>query len=260
MLNLFTFLFARFKKTTYTTAVLTRTGGRKTNEDRIGWQVSKHQRGFWVLADGVGGNGCGDIAADLVVTTVRKEFPQHLNINRETVRLLLNAIDLGIMDVQQITQGGENMASTGVLLLMQRNQAVWGHIGDSRLYRIHKGQCQCLTKDHTLAQLLVDQGQISAEQILSRPERHQLMQSLGGNFYRMSISQMEKIHTNDVFILCSDGFWEYIQEDDLLNYLTRAQPLQTSLLQLEQALLTRVEQRGLLAHHDNYSALVVKIE
>jgi serine/threonine protein phosphatase PrpC len=242
------------------TASLCETGGRETNEDRLAWQTLNQHSGYWVVADGLGGHRFGEMAAEIVIKTVSEEYPTHSETTADNIRYLINQSDLRILDKQQIIPGGENMASTAVLLMMDNRRAIWGHIGDSRLYRFRNGQCQCLTSDHTMAQLLVNTGQINAKQIRSHPERNNLLQSLGGNVFRMLIAKADKFKTGDVFLLCSDGFWEYLSEEEMATYLQTDITLEKWLLQLEQQLLKNVLKQYQQANNDNYTALAVRVE
>ncbi len=247
-----------FKTPTFVTASLSKTGGRETNEDRLGWQTDNHRSGYWLVADGLGGHHCGELAAEIVIKTIAEEYPAHAETVPDNIRYLLQQADQRIMDAQLSTPQAEDMASTGVLLMLGNRRAIWGHVGDSRLYRFRNGQCECLTTDHTMAQLLVNAGQISAKSN-SHPERSLLLQSLGGNVFRMKITNAEKFKIGDVFLLCSDGFWEYLQEEDMVDAFQVDIPLQHGLLQLEQQLLKRVVGQGHLSNHDNYTALVVRV-
>ncbi len=260
MLKHLTRIVDYFKPLDFVTASLTKTGGRETNEDRMGWTSFNHRSGYWVVADGLGGHRFGEIAAEIVVKTVGEEYPAHADTSTENIRYLLNQSDLRIMDAQLSTPGGENMASTAVLLMLANGRAIWGHVGDSRLYRFRDGHCECLTSDHSMAQLLVGVGQISAEQSRYHPERSMLLQSLGGNVFRMKITKAEKFRIGDVFLLCSDGFWEYVLEEEMVACLQTDMPLEMGLLQLEQHLLKRVAEQGHQSNYDNYTALVVRIE
>ncbi|WP_262966708.1 PP2C family protein-serine/threonine phosphatase [Methylobacter psychrophilus] len=260
MLNRLSKLIRYFKAPTFTTASLCQTGGRETNEDRLAWQTVNQDSGYWVVADGLGGHHFGEMAAGIVIKTVSEEYSAHSEITTGNIRYLLNQSDLRILNKQQIIPGGENMASTAVLLMMDNRRAIWGHIGDSRLYRFRNGQCKCLTSDHTMAQLLVNTGQINAKQIHSYPERNNLLQSLGGKVFRMNIAKAEKFKIGDVFLLCSDGFWEYLSEEEMLIYLQADIPIEKWLLQLEQQLLKNVPKQYQQANNDNYTALAVRVE
>jgi serine/threonine protein phosphatase PrpC len=111
-----------------------------------------------------------------------------------------------------------------------------------------------------MAQLLVNTGQISAEQIRSHPERNNLLQSLGGNVFRMKIIKAEKFKIGDVYLLCSDGFWEYLQKEEMLANLKVDISIEKWLLQLEQKLLKNVTMQYQKVGHDNYTALAVRVE
>jgi serine/threonine protein phosphatase PrpC len=241
-------------------ASLSKTGGREHNEDCTGKQQLENGNSCWIVADGLGGHGAGEIAAQLTVKTIIETFTQQSAISAENIRYLLCQANQRLLSAQLATPNGHDMASTVIVLLLADRHAVWGYSGDSRLYRFRANRYALLTTDHSMAQLLIRMDEIDAKQLRSHPDRNTLLHSLGGDTFRVDVSKVEKLCIDDVFLLCSDGFWEYVLEQEMLDDLHTTACLTTWLFALEQRLLRRVAEQGKQNHHDNYTALAVSIK
>ncbi len=245
---------------TINSAVLSETGGREHNEDCTDNLQLENGNSCWVVADGLGGHGAGEIAAQLAVKTIIETFTQQSAISVENIRYLVCQANKRLLSAQLTTPNGKDMASTIVVLLLDDRHAVWGYSGDSRLYRFRANRYKQLTTDHSMAQLLIRMDEIDAEQLRSHPDRNTLLHSLGGGSFHVDVSKVEKLCVDDVFLLCSDGFWEYVFEQEMLDDLHTTACLTTWLSSLEQRLLRRVAEQGKQKHHDNYTALAVSIK
>jgi PPM family protein phosphatase len=245
---------------TFNSAVLSKTGGREHNEDCTDNLQLENGNSCWIVADGLGGHGAGEIAAQLAVQTIIETFAQQPTISVDNINNLLYQANQRLRSAQLATPNGKDMASTVVVLLLDDRHAVWGHSGDSRLYRFRANRYARLTHDHSMAELLIRMDEIDAEQLRSHPDRNTLLHSLGGDTFRVDVSKVEKLCVDDVFLLCSDGFWEYVLEQEMVDDLHTTACLTTWLSALEQRLLRRVAEQGKQNHHDNYTALVVSIK
>jgi serine/threonine protein phosphatase PrpC len=109
------------------------------------------------------------------------------------------------------------MRTTAVVLVADTSGAVWGHIGDSRLYMLRSGRVVSQTRDHSVPQSLVDAGEITPAEIRFHEDRNRLLRSLG-NGGRLRAALLERpmlLNKGDAFLLCSDGFWEYVTETEM---------------------------------------------
>ena len=106
------------------------------------------------------------------------------------------------------------MQTTAVSLIIQNDLALWGHIGDTRLYYFHDGNLQKQTSDHSVPQMLVNAGEIDDSQIRYHEDRNRLLRSLGSKeTIKPNLEQSATtIYPGDAFLLCTDGFWEYVLE------------------------------------------------
>ena len=242
------------------TDFLSKTGGREHNEDCQGKQQLENGNSCWIVADGLGGHGAGEIAAQLAVQTIIETFTQQSAISTENIRYLLKQANQQLLSAQLTTPNGKDMASTVVALLLNECHAVWAHSGDSRLYRFRANRYELLTTDHSMAQLLIRMDELDVEQLRHHPDRNTLLHCLGKGSFHVDVSKVEKLRAGDVFLLCSDGFWEYVLEQEMLDDLHSTTSLTAWLSSLERRLLNRVAEQGKLNRHDNYTSLAVKIK
>ena len=146
------------------------------------------------------------------------------------------------------------MRTTAVALKLAEGQAVWGHIGDSRLYRFSNGELAGVTADHSVTYRKFLGGEISYMDVYHDDDRSSLLRVLGKASCQPETGQAE-LKPGDAFLLCSDGFWEYVYQEeiqaDLLKAETPAQWVQLMLLR---------QIRRTPPGNDNFSVIAVFVE
>lgn len=234
---------------------ITNQGSRSVNEDSTG--VTEHgDLTCFVLADGLGGHGMGDAASQLAVKAFDEVFSS--SSGKPLPELLSDAFlraQADILQEQQRTGAPSQMKTTAVALAVQNGQAVWGHIGDSRLYAFARNKVKTRTLDHSVPQMLVLSGEIKEKAIRGHPDRNRLLRVLGvaGDPPRFELSELHRIDQFQAFLLCSDGFWELITEREMGKLLKRSRSPEEWLGQMR----TVVEDRGRGTDMDNYSSIAV---
>jgi PPM family protein phosphatase len=231
-------------------ATLSKLGGREENQDTLGWQHTQDYSLF-VLADGLGGQACGGLAAKIAVDSLLALKP----VTPEQLALAFEEAHQAIRHRQQENSQQARMASTLVALSISTQHAVWGHVGDSRIYWIREGAILHQSKDHSIPQLLVSDGEISAADIRHHPDRNRLHRVLGDSHLQIKARlspQPQRIETGDVFLLCSDGFWEWVTEQQMMTALTNSSSSQQWLDNMETHLLAQLTDK-----FDNYSAIAI---
>jgi serine/threonine protein phosphatase PrpC len=243
-------------------AILSRVGGRSHNEDACGhWHSERHL--CCVVADGAGGHGGGDIASRLAVRHIIEQFAAAPLARPDEVHDLL--LDTNATVIRHRADGPEqaHMHTTVVSLFidLEQGQALWGHAGDSRMYLFRGGQMLAHTQDHSVVQSLVAAGLLQPEQMRTHPRRSELLSALGSAPEHLHITTATKpwnLRDGDVFLLCTDGLWEYVNEVELSASLARAADPPAWLAALEQLVLRHAGEAG-KATHDNFSAITVWI-
>ena len=230
-------------------------GGRENNEDYVG-MYQNGQSWCFVLADGLGGHGKGEVASKLAVEAAIKEFALR-GPGEETLKASFDQAQRAILEGQREDYRARDMKTTLVILHVSENQLWWGHIGDSRLYYFQKGKLRERTLDHSVPQMLVAAGQLKEKQIRNHPDRNRLLRVLGVDWdspkYQMAESR--KREERQAFLLCSDGFWELIDEKKMQHCLKKA----SSPKEWAELMESIVRKNGQGKNMDNYSAVTVWI-
>ena len=241
----------------FTTAAISSPGGRPYNEDAWSSEQVDANAGCWVVADGLGGHGGGEVASRIAVEQVLAAFRRDATLAPETLQGYLEAAQTAILNGQKTARRLSGMRTTIVILLSDFHAALWSHVGDSRLYHFRAGRVSSQTRDHSVPQALVDAGLIPPEAVRSHEDRNRLLRSLGNvdNLQPTIAEQPLMLEEKDAFLLCTDGFWEYVLETEMETDLAKAQEPEGWLGRMEARLQGRA-----LAWHDNYSAVAVLVQ
>jgi len=236
---------------------------RAINEDSF---TIDAELGLYLVADGMGGHGHGDVASRLAVEAIRESlvgdrpstrrlWGRARSVSESTQRLrraLTRANEhllLAVEDQPSLT----GMGTTTVALLVEGGWAVLAHVGDSRAYRLSRGGLRLLTTDHTWVAEQVNAGNLSEEQARSHPYKSVVTRALGGDReVRVELAELE-LAAGDVFLLCSDGLTGMVSEDRILRRLTESPSL-------EEACRGLVYDANRNGGRDNITALVMAVE
>lgn len=241
-------------------AIMSRRGGRNYNEDACGhWHSDNHL--CCVVADGAGGHGGGDKASRLAVQHVIGGFSADPSSDAATLERLIRQTSQTIIGHRGDEPSQANMHTTVVSLFidLDANSAAWAHSGDSRLYAFRGGRIQVQTRDHSVVQSLADTGMLAPADMRTHPQRSELLCALGTEDEDLLVGVSQQswaMQPGDVFLLCTDGLWEYVEEPDLETTLQAAADPHAWLDVLEQAVLRNAVHKP---SHDNFSALTVWI-
>jgi serine/threonine protein phosphatase PrpC len=189
-------------------------GDRKGNEDRVGYSYSRNVL-LLVIADGMGGHMKGELAAEIAVTEITRQFQQEArNRLRKPFEFLVAAINSAHRAIvaQAVEENLlESPRTTCVACIVQGNTAYWAHAGDSRLYVLRDGKLVAYTQDHSRVQQMIDSGAITAEQAARHPDRNKIYSCLGGVVPpQITVGREFKLETGDTILLSTDGFWAQI--------------------------------------------------
>lgn len=190
-------------------------GGRERNEDSFLYKITDDAC-IVALADGLGGHGKGDVASQLVcalaVGMLEKE-----NLNSWNARQIYDACQEALLEKQQEQNAAGQMRTTLNLLTVTPESIHWNHIGDSRTYLFKGGRVERRTFDHSVPQMMVAMGEIQEKDIRFHEDRNRLLKVLGVEGFEPVCEEetILKPEADMCFLLCSDGFWELINEEQM---------------------------------------------
>ena len=237
-------------------SMITDQGSRENNEDSIGMYQEDKDYCF-ILADGLGGHGKGEVASKLAVEAVIRQFVGE-TAGEEFLEQAFQKAQEDILETQKEAPGCFDMKTTLVVLEIRKDQIRWGHIGDSRLYCFENGKYVKRTLDHSVPQMLVAIGEIREKDIRHHTDRNRLLRVLGveDDEVNPSIGDWTEVRPGQAFLLCSDGFWELIEEKKMEKTLKKADTPEEWLKLMEEIVL----KNGKGTNMDNYSAIGVWID
>ena len=165
-----------------------------------------------VIADGAGGHQGGRQASSVSVETARKLW-ETAPPGADDAQAFLEKISRAAHHA--VAQEAKSR-STWLALLAREKEACWVHSGDTRLYHFTSGKLVFRTLDHSLVQSLVETGKVEASESSSHADRSVLLQSLGGPEYVPVEFASCPVGSDDLFLLCTDGVWNELDDGDLL--------------------------------------------
>ena len=231
-------------------------GDNELNEDKIEVLDLGNASGF-VLADGLGGHGRGEVASAVVADYIKRFLKIAINIDRGIIKQSIIGAHEQLNIIRENSNQPKSMKTTVVVLILTEKTAYCGYVGDSRLYAFNHGRIFYRTKDHSVPQMLVEMGQLSEKEIRTSPDRNRLLRAVGMQDAEIKVDVAtvpKSIKKGVSFLLCSDGFWEYIYEREMEKccFFSR-----TSEIWLEK--MTKIVQANRKNKKmDNYSAIAIK--
>ncbi|MBQ4248230.1 MAG: serine/threonine-protein phosphatase [Ruminococcus sp.] len=230
----------------YSHKAYSRTGNRDKNEDSYCVFTGESVL-CAALADGMGGFSGGEIASETVI----QAFEQALERDVMTlpVNIILYAND---MILQRQKELGNKMKTTAAVVRIDDTWAHIAHVGDSRVYAFKDAKVVFQTLDHTAAQMSVEVGEITPQEIRSHPDRCVLTKALGSSDeLRPSLTQLPK-DSFDCILMCTDGFWGSVTEKDMCNCLSQSRSPQQWL-----ELMQEIRDKNILNDDDNNTAIAI---
>lgn len=232
-----------------TYASLTDKGMRNVNEDFLDI-LDRPERISFILCDGLGGHGNGDIASRFVTGVMKEQLATGASLEDCIYRS-----QIALLRKQAAENAGNSMKTTVTCLTISDRAARFGHVGDSRIYRFENDKYIMRTQDHSVPQMLVNRGEIKESDIRHHEDRSRLLRVMGTEWDGMKyeVGDAFLINGSTSFLLCSDGFWELIDEKTMCRLLKDAETPEQWLEQMEEV----VKENGQGTNMDNYSAIAV---
>lgn len=208
----------------------------------------------FVVADGLGGYGGGDVASWLAARELLQRLGQRSDPGERVSSALrggFNAANQRVFDAALSGEGARRMQTTLSALVLISGEAHIGHVGDTRIYRLRGDMLDLLTTDHSQVMEMLRMRLIRAEQAADHPARHALTRSLGSELTVRTDIRVEPLSDGDTFLLCSDGLWSKVETGEI------REALHADVQGACEELVTLAIGRG---GDDNASAIVVRVE
>ncbi len=203
---------------------------REVNED---FYLIHPERALYVVADGMGGHAAGEVAARMTCETLaayfdETELPDSIPgpDDKPLENHLVQAIKIANATVfEQASQRSDRrgMGTTVVALTFHDDRAFWAHVGDSRLYRLRKGDLQPLTKDHSLLEKTLERQDLStaeAEELIENfPYKNVLTRAVGSRYVVDVDVGSIPVEEGDLFVMTTDGVHDVIGSNRLFDLL-----------------------------------------
>jgi serine/threonine protein phosphatase PrpC len=200
-------------------------GKRATNQDTVG-EAFHDPLACFVLADGAGGHEGGEIASRVVVDAILACFKERPAFGPEALLGYAECASGEVARRKQAEPRYADMSTTVASLLIDRarGQALWAHLGDSRVYLFRGARLHAMSKDHSLTQQLIDAGYARPEQLRIHPQRNILFAAIGaeGDTQIELSAGASRLLPGDALLLCSDGLWEWVLEADMERTLAQS--------------------------------------
>ena len=229
----------------------TNEGSRAVNEDNLGINNFGNFVSA-VVCDGLGGHNRGDVASKLAVEKITEGISRLDSINAESIRAILKSANNAIVKKQNENSAFEGMRTTVVGCIVDNRDIYYFNCGDSRFYYFSGGSVASMSKDHSVLQTAVDRGEISPDDIRFDESRNKLYKVLGDDISGESGTVYTPIayKSGDAFILCSDGFWENILEEEMEIDLSKSSSAQEWVEYMLVRLLLRLD-----GTNDNFTVI-----
>jgi protein phosphatase len=212
---------------------------RANNEDAY---LAMPDTGVFALSDGMGGAAAGEIASKYFIETAQAIVANGIPVSgpEKHARVEKVFIDSNGRILEHAANNPDDwgMGCTADLLAFADRRYIIGHVGDSRVYLLRRQRLSQLTRDHSLVQLQVDQGALTPEEARTHPRKNILLRAVGTDASVFPDILEGEALDHDIFLLCSDGLTDMVEDSLIQRILSSAAPLQQKADGLIEAALT----------------------
>jgi serine/threonine protein phosphatase PrpC len=190
---------------------------REVNEDRFHFDVS---RGLFIVIDGVGGQAAGGKAADVALSMLRTRLERETGAVVDRVREAITIANNEIHRVAQLRPEWSGMACVLTVVVVDDQRAIVGHVGDTRLYKIHRDRIEKVTHDHSPVGEREDSNEISEFAAMHHPRRNEVYRDVGSELHQLADPDFIEVHEipfepDAALLLCSDGLSDLIESSSI---------------------------------------------
>jgi serine/threonine protein phosphatase PrpC len=200
-------------------SILSEIGGREYNQDCV--MVSQKNGKYCIaVADGLGSYNGSEIASRVAVQYLIDWFNENCDSDelfvKSSVSSALMRAHNKILERKESDMSISSSCTTIALVVSDNVTSVMAHIGDTRIYEIKNGKILYRSKDHSLAQIAVERGEITTDEIRTHKDQNKLLRVLGSDYFVDADISTDffPLTYGDGFVICTDGLWEYVSEKE----------------------------------------------
>ena len=237
----------RRENSDFVTKFVTSAGDFKINKDYFAY-IELDDYACWVLADGLD-SATEKMSAEIVVNSILSNFSEEPSLKKRKIKNYIKQAN------QRLKEESRTMSlqSTVLVVVSDYHFVRWGYVGNTRLYHLRKEKIRSCTTDHSIAQMMLEVGDISKQQLNQHQERNNLNKYLGKDkSIKPKISKKVELADDDILVLCTSGFWENIMDQELKSDLAEIKGSQELVDNLETKMLSNTA-----SNLDNYSIVSV---
>lgn len=214
---------------------------------------------LYIVADGMGGHRCGEIASSMALDIVKEQFldfNKKINSKDDILKFIKHSIEeanikiyLKSLEMKEC----QGMGTTMTLAYIFKDNILLGHVGDSRAYIIEKEDIRQVTEDHSYINELLKNGTITLEEARTHPKKNMITRAVGSSS-KLEVDVIEeKYEVGDILLLCSDGLFNMLDEEDIKEVFNREKSMQNAC----EILTTMANEKGGL---DNITIVAIKFD
>lgn len=198
---------------------------RQSNQDSFRYRIISPELLYAVVCDGMGGESGGQVASQTAVEIIGNMLGRDIRpgIGSGEIKAVLECAVAGanatVHDMARRKPELKGMGTTIVAAVVLGNTAFLLSAGDSRAYRCSQGEVSQLTRDHTVVQMLLERGEITADEAKTHPQRHYITRALGVEPALATDYTEYTLHEGEMLLICSDGLYNYIPDRQLPSLL-----------------------------------------
>ncbi len=205
-----------------------------------------------IVADGMGGHNAGEVASGKAVGILQNGIFRETDMSAKDV--LIKAVEDANQEIYEMSINKKNLSGMGTTItacLAMENSVTAVQVGDSRLYLIRKDKISQITKDHSLVEMLVENGTITKEEAKNHPQKNIITRAVGtdktveADIYEFSVKK------GDTVLLCSDGLVNMVDDEEILSVIKSAETLDAA----ANTLVSQAEKAG---GTDNITVILIR--
>ncbi len=204
-----------------------------------------------IVADGMGGHNAGEVASSEAINVIKDVVLDNEHDAKELLTQAINSANSTIYNMSLDKQALFGMGTTITACLIEKDKVTAAQVGDSRLYLIRDEMIIQITKDHSLVEMLIDNGSITKEDAKHHPQKNVITRAIGtdkevsADIYEFSICE------GDIILLCSDGLVNMVEDEKILSVITRSKAFEET----ADKLVAEAENAG---GSDNITVILIK--